>query len=88
MLMTGRYPVAVVMIEVPADQVDVNVHQTKAEVRFRQPNAVCSAVQRAVRRTRVEQAPPPAIHPEMAWSSPEWAARRERLAQVTRGRLE
>ena len=88
MLMTGRYPVAVVMIEVPPDQVDVNVHPTKAEVRFRQPNAVFSAVQRAVRRTLVEQAPPPAIHPETVWSSPEWAARRERLAQVTRGRLE
>jgi DNA mismatch repair protein MutL len=87
MLMTGRYPIAVVMVDLPPDQVDVNVHPTKAEVRFRQPGAVFSAVQRAVRRTLVEQAPPPAVHATTVWSSPEWSARRERLAQVTRDRM-
>ena len=87
MLMTGRYPIAVVMVDLPPDQVDVNVHPTKAEVRFRQPGAVFSAVQRAVRRTLVEQAPPPAVQATTMWSSPEWSARRERLAQVTRDRM-
>lgn len=87
MLMTGRYPVAVVMIDLPADEVDVNVHPTKAEVRFRQQNAVFSAVQHAVRRTLVAEAPPPAMRTDAIWSSPEWSARRERLTQVTRDRL-
>lgn len=45
-----RYPVAVLMIVLPPSEVDVNVHPTKAEVRFRAPEAVFSAVQRAVRR--------------------------------------
>ncbi|MDW8299783.1 MAG: DNA mismatch repair endonuclease MutL [Anaerolineae bacterium] len=45
-----RYPIAVLMIVLPPSEVDVNVHPTKAEVRFRSPEAVFSAVQRAVRR--------------------------------------
>lgn len=87
MLMTGRYPLAVVMIDVPPDQVDVNVHPTKAEVRFRNQNAVFGAVQRAVRGTLVAEAPPPAVRPDVVWGSPEWAARRERLNTVTRDRM-
>ncbi len=35
LLMGGRYPVAFLFLEMPSDQVDVNVHPTKAEVRFR-----------------------------------------------------
>jgi DNA mismatch repair protein MutL len=45
----GRYPVAVLMIELPPNEVDVNVHPAKAEVRFRDANAVFSVLQRAVR---------------------------------------
>jgi DNA mismatch repair protein MutL len=57
MLMTGRYPVSIVMIEVPPNRVDVNVHPTKAEIRFRDQGAVFSAVQRAVRQTLVDAEP-------------------------------
>ncbi len=87
MLMTGRYPVAIVMISLPPDEVDVNVHPTKAEVRFRHADAVFSAVQRAVRGTLIGQASPPTLKPEVSWGSPDWATRRERLAQVTSARL-
>lgn len=34
LLMTGRYPVCFLRLEMPADLVDVNVHPTKLEVRF------------------------------------------------------
>ena len=50
----GRYPVAVIMIDLAPADVDVNVHPTKAEVRFRSPDSVFSAVQRAVRRAVVD----------------------------------
>lgn len=35
LLMIGRQPVAFLFVELPTDQVDVNVHPTKTEVRFR-----------------------------------------------------
>ncbi len=50
MLDDRRYPVAIVMIDLPPDDVDVNVHPTKAEVRFRSPDTVFTAVQRSVRQ--------------------------------------
>jgi DNA mismatch repair protein MutL len=60
-LMTGRYPVTLLMITVPPEDVDVNVHPTKAEVRFRDPDAVFAAVQRAVRRAVINLAQTPAM---------------------------
>ena len=49
LLMKGRFPLAVLMITLPPDQVDVNVHPAKTEVRFQRPGEIFSAVQRAVR---------------------------------------
>jgi DNA mismatch repair protein MutL len=57
LLPVGRYPMAVVFVTMPLDQVDVNVHPTKTEVRFRDGNRVFGAVQRAVRDTLVVQTP-------------------------------
>jgi DNA mismatch repair protein MutL len=36
----GRYPLAILFIQVPPDQVDVNVHPQKAEVRFAKPKVI------------------------------------------------
>ena len=44
----GRYPVVAVFIEVPPGEVDVNVHPTKHEVRFREQGRVHDAIQGAV----------------------------------------
>jgi DNA mismatch repair protein MutL len=59
LLMVGRFPVAVIMLQVPPEDVDVNVHPAKAEVRFRDADSAFSAVQRAVRRTLLDNMPVP-----------------------------
>jgi len=60
MLPVGRRPVAVLNISVPPDEVDVNVHPTKAEVRLRNERAVFGSLQRAVRRAIADRGTVPA----------------------------
>ncbi len=67
LLMVGRYPVAVLFIELPAKQVDVNVHPSKAEVRFRDADQVFSALQRAIRRGLLAYSPVPELRPANLW---------------------
>jgi DNA mismatch repair protein MutL len=55
LLMTGRYATAFLFLEVPPDQVDVNVHPTKSEVRFREAQSVYHLLLTAV-RDRLRQA--------------------------------
>ncbi len=49
LLMQGKYAVAFLFVEMPADQLDVNVHPTKAEVRFRDSSSVFQLVRAAIR---------------------------------------
>ena len=49
LLPRGRHPLAFVRVEVPPDQIDVNVHPAKAEVRFRHERFVYAAVRDVVR---------------------------------------
>jgi len=70
MLMVGRFPVAVLFLQLPLDMVDVNVHPTKAEVRFADREKVFSAVQRALRRALMANSPLPTLEPtqpSLAW---------------------
>ncbi|MEI7634754.1 MAG: DNA mismatch repair endonuclease MutL [bacterium] len=51
LVMTRRFPVAVLDVVVPAGEVDVNVHPTKDEVRFRNENMISGLAHRAIRET-------------------------------------
>jgi len=53
-LVKGQFPIAALFINVPFEEVDVNVHPTKNEVRFARQRDVHEAVRQAVTRTLVE----------------------------------
>ena len=53
-LVKGQFPVAAIFIEVPFNQVDVNVHPAKNEVRFARRQLVHNSVKRAVAQTLYE----------------------------------
>ena len=49
--MTGRHPYGVLFLDLPADQVDPNVHPTKSDVRLRYSNQVFDGVRRTIAAT-------------------------------------
>jgi DNA mismatch repair protein MutL len=65
LLPTGRYPLGIIFIDMPFEDVDVNVHPAKTEVRFQRPNSIFGAVQKAVRETLIADSPVPTVS---AWS--------------------
>jgi DNA mismatch repair protein MutL len=48
MLMGGRHPIAVVSLDLPADEIDVNVHPAKSEIRFLREREVFGAIRHSV----------------------------------------
>jgi DNA mismatch repair protein MutL len=63
LLMKGRYPAVVIDLEVPFEDVDVNVHPAKYEVRFRRQSEVHDTVAQAVRESLKGEAKEPVAQP-------------------------
>jgi len=61
LLMQGEHPVCVINIRISPNQVDVNVHPAKTEIKFQDERAVFGAVQKAVRQTLVQSSPVPRV---------------------------
>jgi len=69
LLMVGRHPIGMVRIELDPALVDVNVHPTKAEVKFVDERAVCRAVQRATHQALLQQHQD--VLPQVGFTAPE-----------------
>ncbi len=69
LLMVGRYPLTALFLEIDPQEVDVNVHPAKAEVRFRNQDKVFSFVQRSARKALLAYSPVPNVAPSL------WGAR-------------
>jgi DNA mismatch repair protein MutL len=65
----GRYPVGVVYVDLPTEQVDVNVHPQKAEVRFADARALFEAITRELHHALARAFSLPALGASRAWSS-------------------
>ncbi len=93
LLMVGRFPLATIFLEVPPEEVDVNVHPAKAEVRFRNPDKAFSFVLRSVRRAILAFTPVPQVAPQNLWGNapsqlrtidPVWSLAHEELGVESR----
>jgi DNA mismatch repair protein MutL len=70
-LMKGRFPVAVVFLKIPHQEVDINVHPAKQEVRFLNQRQVLDAVRRAVENAW-QQPPRPRPKADAVLNPPPW----------------
>jgi DNA mismatch repair protein MutL len=61
----SRYPIAAIFIAIPPDLVDVNVHPTKAEIKFTRDGEVHHAVSQAVKNALLEYGIVPTASPRI-----------------------
>ena len=93
LLMTGRFPIAVLSLEMPPDMVDVNVHPTKLEVRFQDSGRLYSQLLSTLRTkflstdltTRVQM--PSGTDPTSAHDDVETVRLRQQLVDWAKGKV-
>ena len=84
LLMTGRHPIVVLNISLPPQEIDVNVHPTKTEVKFRNSQAIYTAVQKSINKVLVK-APPPKIKTDTTSFTPPpglWAVKGSEITSL------
>jgi len=60
-LMERRFPIAIIGVKTAPEDIDVNVHPSKVEVRFRREGQSFSTIQQAVRNALVASSPVPQV---------------------------
>ncbi len=49
LLMDGKHPIAIINISLPAQEIDVNVHPSKAEIKFRNEPSIFAIVEKTIK---------------------------------------
>ena len=75
LLMDGQHPIAVINVSLPAQELDVNIHPAKAQIKFSREQSVFGSVEKAVREALAETpiARSKAVHFSVSsgqWQSP------------------
>ena len=83
LLMHGEFPMAAVRLRVPPADVDVNIHPTKSQIKFRDPQPAFRAVNRSL-RSGLERAPWLEKAPAPSAPQPEREPKRLSVAELTR----
>ncbi len=78
LLMVGRYPLTALFLEIAPEDVDVNVHPTKAQVRFKSQDKIFSFVQRSARKALLAYTPVASVSP-LLWGSRNMPAERREV---------
>jgi len=94
LLMTGRFPIALLSLEMPPELIDVNVHPTKLEVRFQDSGQLYSQLLATLRTkflstdltTRVQT--PSDLDPSGAHDESQAVGHRQRLVDWAKGKVE
>jgi len=58
LLMTGRHPIVILNVYLPTQEIDVNVHPTKTDVKFRNSQTIYAAIQKSIGKALVKVPPP------------------------------
>ena len=83
-LKSGKYPVGILKLELPPEEVDVNVHPQKTEVRFRSPQFVFATIAQAIRDEFLKIRPEGTVcHMALAESSDEFKVNSSRISQTS-----
>ena len=85
LLMKGQYPAVVLFLELPFEEVDVNVHPAKFEVRFRRQSEIHEAVSRAVRGALKVEARMPSTRLDMISAGSFTGVQESSLPYLTHG---
>jgi DNA mismatch repair protein MutL len=74
LLMTGKHPIVILNVFLPPQEIDVNVHPTKTEVKFRNSQTIYAAVQKSIGKVlvkaplpKVKAGAPPFTLPPSLW---------------------